>query len=63
MKKFQILQAQKKQVFAVKEKALQVMTAEEKRLLSGFTHDERKKKEEIVLQQFRSFIESKKAKN
>ncbi|KHN88364.1 UPF0396 protein [Toxocara canis] len=41
----------------------QVMTAEEKRLLSGFTHDERKKKEEIVLQQFRSFIESKKAKN
>ncbi|VIO88253.1 conserved hypothetical protein,hypothetical protein [Brugia malayi] len=41
----------------------QVMTAEEKRLLSGFTHDERKKKEEIVLQQFRSFIESKKGKN
>lgn len=41
----------------------QVMTAEEKRLLSGFTHDERKKKEEIVLQQFKSFIESKKGKN
>ncbi|VDK46863.1 unnamed protein product [Gongylonema pulchrum] len=41
----------------------QVMTAEEKRLLSGFTHDERKKKEEIVLQQFKSFIESKKSKN
>ncbi|VDK59321.1 unnamed protein product [Anisakis simplex] len=41
----------------------QVMTAEEKRLLSGFTHDERKKKEEIVLQQFKSFIESKKTKN
>lgn len=40
----------------------QVMTAEEKRLLSGFTHDERKKKEEIVLQQFRSFIDSKKGK-
>lgn len=41
----------------------QVMTAEEKRLLSGFTHDERKKKEEIVLQQFKSFIESKKGKS
>lgn len=39
------------------------MTAEEKRLLSGFTHEERKKKEEIVLQQFRSFIESKKGKS
>uniref|UniRef100_A0A0N5AAQ9 Nkap_C domain-containing protein n=1 Tax=Syphacia muris TaxID=451379 RepID=A0A0N5AAQ9_9BILA len=40
----------------------QVMTAEEKRVLSGFTQEERKKKEELVLQQFRSFVDSKKSK-
>lgn len=40
-----------------------VMTAEEKRVLSGFTQEERKKKEELVLQQFRSFIDSKKNKS
>uniref|UniRef100_A0A1I7XJF3 Nkap_C domain-containing protein n=1 Tax=Heterorhabditis bacteriophora TaxID=37862 RepID=A0A1I7XJF3_HETBA len=37
----------------------QVLTAEEKRLLSGFSYEERKKKEETVLNQFRNLIQSK----
>jgi hypothetical protein len=37
------------------------MTAEEKRLLSGFTHEQRKQKEDIVMQQFQSLISSKRS--
>ncbi|KAK0416243.1 hypothetical protein QR680_012370 [Steinernema hermaphroditum] len=38
----------------------QVLTAEEKRLLSNFSQEERKKREELTLQQFRDLINSKK---
>ncbi|PAV86967.1 hypothetical protein WR25_15084 [Diploscapter pachys] len=41
----------------------QILTAEEKRMLSGFSHTERKKKEEAVLNQFKSLINSTKAKD
>lgn len=40
----------------------QILTAEEKRLLSGFTHEQRKQKEDTVLSQFRNLIDSKKSK-
>ncbi|EYC09126.1 hypothetical protein Y032_0062g3376 [Ancylostoma ceylanicum] len=39
----------------------QVLTAEEKRLLSGFSQEERKKKESAMLEQMRSLIASKRA--
>ncbi|PIO52374.1 hypothetical protein TELCIR_26320, partial [Teladorsagia circumcincta] len=39
----------------------QVLTAEEKRLLSGFSQEERKKKEGAMLEQMRSLIASKRA--
>ncbi len=37
----------------------QVYSAEEKRMLSGFTHEERKKKESGILGQFRDLISKK----
>ncbi|CAD5234524.1 unnamed protein product [Bursaphelenchus xylophilus] len=37
----------------------QIMTAEEKRLLSGFTQEQRKEKEEAVMNQFKSLVSSK----
>ena len=40
----------------------QIMTAEEKRMLSGFTHEQRKQKEDVVLQRMRTLIDSKKSK-
>jgi hypothetical protein len=40
----------------------QIMTAEEKRMLSGFTHEQRKQKEDVVLQKMRTLIDSKKSK-
>ena len=41
----------------------QVMTADEKRLLSGFTLEQRQKKEETIMQRFRTLIDSKKSKD
>uniref|UniRef100_A0AC34QNS8 NF-kappa-B-activating protein C-terminal domain-containing protein n=1 Tax=Panagrolaimus sp. JU765 TaxID=591449 RepID=A0AC34QNS8_9BILA len=41
----------------------QVMTAEEKRLLSGFTVEQRKQHEENVMQRFRALVDSKKSKD
>jgi hypothetical protein len=35
------------------------MTAEEKRLLSGLTLEQRKQKEEIIMKQFQSLVDSK----
>ncbi|KAI6244181.1 Nkap-C domain-containing protein [Aphelenchoides fujianensis] len=37
----------------------QILTAEEKRLLSGFSSDQRKQKEDAVMQQFQNLISSK----
>ncbi|KAI6232337.1 Nkap-C domain-containing protein [Aphelenchoides besseyi] len=39
----------------------QILTAEEKRLLSGFNHEQRKEKEDLVMQQFQNLISSKRA--
>lgn len=39
----------------------QVLTSEEKRMLSGFSVEERKKKEDAVLNQFKNLIDSKRA--
>lgn len=40
---------------------MQVLTSEEKRMLSGFSVEERKKKEDAVLSQFKNLIDSKRA--
>jgi len=41
----------------------QVYSAEEKRMLSGFTQEERKKKEDVILGQFRQLITKKMSKD